>query len=299
MKAQLRRTQPSFGSSFSIRKYERHEAFTESMWHFHSEYELLYLSDGRGTRHVMNHISHYSNGELILLGPDIPHFAFNQKREDDHIKIVVQMKHDFLGERFLTSPELEDIRKLLERSKNGIVFNGELRHQIGHKLMNLIDKSPFEKLIGVLKVLQELATSEDYESLNVKGFLMEVKVQDESRMNQIFAFVQDNFTENISLETIAKEINLTVPAFCRFFKRMTHMTFTQFLNEYRISHACKLLQNKDMLVLDVAENCGFQTLSHFNKQFLKITGHTPSNFKENKPVVKLLSDEINPSVLDE
>ncbi len=292
MKAQLRRTQPTFGSSFSIRKYEALEAFTESMWHFHSEYELLYLSDGRGTRHVMNHISHYSNGELILLGPDIPHFAFNQKREDDHVKCVVQMKHDFLGERFLTSPELEDIRKLLERSKNGIVFKGGLRHEIGKKLLNLVEKSPFQKLIGLLEILQQLAVTEAYDSLNVKGFLMEVKVQDESRMNQIFSYVQANFTENISLDAIANEINLTVPAFCRFFKRMTHMTFTQFLNEYRISQACKLLQKKDMLVLDVAESCGFQTLSHFNKQFLKITGHTPSNFKENKPVVKLLSNEV-------
>jgi len=292
MKAQLRKIHPSFGSSFSIRKYDQEDSFMESVWHFHSEYELLYISGGSGTRHIMNHISDYEGGELLFLGPDIPHFAFTKTYESKHIKIAVQMKEDFLGNMFLTNPELGEIKKLFMRSKNGIAFKGIFRHKIGSELNRLAQEEPFDKLMGLLKVLQKLATTDQYESLNVKGFTMEVKTQDEGRINHIFEYVQTYFQENISLDDISSEVNLTPPAFCRFFKRMTHLTFTEFLNEYRIAHACKLLQQEDMLIVDIADNCGFQTLSHFNKKFLKITGLTPSHFKENKPVVKMLAAQI-------
>ena len=292
MKAQLRKIHPTFGSSFSIRKYDAGEAFTESVWHFHSEYELIYLSGGKGTRHVMNHISHYEDGELMFLGPDIPHFAFVQTSEERHLKISVQMREDFIGNMFETNPELEDIKNLFLRSKNGIVFRGPLRHQIGKELRELSEDEPFNKLIGLLNILQTLAKTEQFESLNVKGFTLEVKAQDEGRMNRIYEYVQENFQEIITLEDVANEVSLTVPAFCRFFKRMTHITFTQFLNEYRITCACKLLLQEDMLIVDIADHCGYQTLSHFNKQFLKITGYTPSDFKKNKPVIKLLSNGL-------
>ncbi len=292
MKAQLRKIHPAFGSSFSVRKYDQKDSFTESVWHFHSEYELIYISGGSGTRHIMSHISDYEEGELLFLGPDIPHFAFTKVFDSQHVKIVVQMKEDFLGNRFLDNPEMENIKKLFLRSKNGIAFKGKFRHLIGVELLRLENKSPFEKLIGLLNILEELAITPEYESLNVKGFTMELKTQDEGRMNQIFHYVQDNFTESITLEEISKEVNLTVPSFCRFFKRMSHLTFIQFLNEYRIAHACKLLQQEDMLITDISASCGFQTLSHFNRQFLKITGYTPSHFKENKPIVKMLSNQV-------
>ena len=292
MKAQLRKIHPTFGSSFSIRKYDAGEAFTESVWHFHSEYELIYLSGGKGTRHIMNHISHYEDGELMFLGPDIPHFAFVQTSEEQHLKISVQMREDFIGNMFETNPELEDIKNLFFRSKNGIVFRGPIRHQIGKELSELAEEEPFKKLIGLLNILQTLATTDQFESLNVKGFTLEVKAQDEGRMNRVYEYVQENFQEIITLEQVAHEVSLTVPAFCRFFKRMTHITFTQFLNEYRITCACKLLLQEDMLIVDIADHCGYQTLSHFNKQFLKITGHTPSDFKKNKPTIKLLSNGL-------
>ncbi len=288
MKALLEKIEPTFGSSFTFRKFHNQFLFKDPVWHFHPEYEIVYVSNGQGKRHIGNHISYYKHGDLIFLGPNLPHFGFTIDTPAGHTEAVVQMRPDFLGSQFILKPEMQDIKRLLERSHSGLSFSGQTRHQVGRQLLDLCEASPFEKLHGLLHVLNQLALSTEYEDLHANGFTLEVMVEDEERIHRVYKYVQTHYQDEITLATVAREANLTIPAFCRFFKKLTNQTFTNFVNEFRVANACKLLQDTDRLISDICLECGFQNLAHFNKQFRRITNKTPTGFKkESRPVIHL------------
>ena len=292
MKAKIEYIEPTVGNSFSIKKYCQQFLYRKADWHMHPEYEIVYVSDGKGQRHIGNHISSYDHGDLIMLGPNLPHFGFTQKQEHGHYEIVVQMKEDFLGETFLNKEEMAQIRHLLDRSRTGLSFHGKTRSEVGLKLLKMYKARPFDRLIGLLEVLQMLATSEESESLNASGFVLDVAAKDEDRLQNVYQFVRNNFQEQITLDEMADLTHLTVPSFCRFFKDKTKKTFTQFVNEVRVRHATTLLSSGDMLITDVAMESGFNNLSHFNKHFLKITGLRPTEYrKQARKVVTMATNE--------
>lgn len=268
------------GNAFTIKKFSQQYLRKTPVWHMHPEYEIVYISDGEGKRHIGNHISYFKKGDLILLGPNLPHFGFTQEQEMDHYEIVVQMAEDFLGPNFMSRPEIAQIRNLFERAKNGLSFYGKTKESIGLKLLKTYKAQPFKRLIGFLEILQEMATSEEYEALNVDGITLNVMIESEARVQNIYQYVQANFQSHITLQEISKIANMTEPAFCRFFKNATNKTFTQFVNELRVLNASKLLAETDMLITDVAHESGFNNLSHFNKHFLKINGSRPTQYRK-------------------
>ena len=276
MKAMFEKVAPGFGSSFFIRKFEN-KSCEKPQWHFHPEYEIVYIREGQGKRHVGDHIGNYEDGELIFLGPNLPHLSFVEPK----MEIVLQMREDFLGEAFIEKPEMQEIRQLFERSKNGLTFHGEFKHHIGRRLIALVDQPPFARLIGLLQILQEMALNSDYQSLNANGSALEVNTQDHERIQAIYTFVEEHFQRPISLEEAAAVISMTVPAFCRYFKKQTNRTFTQFVNEIRIAYACRLLGDESLTISAVSLESGFNNLSHFNKQFRQIAGLSPREYRQN------------------
>ncbi len=281
MKPTLERIDPVFGNSFTIRKHTEICADDKPHWHFHPEYEIVYISNGRGKRHIGTHISEFEDGDLIFLGPNLPHLGFTQGLLEEHIEIVVQMKEDFLGQDFLLRPEMQAIQQLFERSKQGLSFSGHTKWEVGQRLVRLVELPPFERLIELLGVLHQLANSQAYKLLNVDGFALEVNTQDQDRMRAVYDFVEQRYSQPIALEDVATTINMTVPAFCRYFKKMTTKTFTRFVNEFRIAHACRLLAHDHYTIAAVSFECGFNNLSNFNKQFREITGVSPSEYRKN------------------
>ncbi|MEN0006220.1 MAG: AraC family transcriptional regulator [Bacteroidota bacterium] len=281
MKPVLERIEPSFESSFTVRRFTEADHCGKPNWHFHPEYEIVFISNGRGKRHIGDHISYFDDGDLIFLGPDLPHFGFTQELFEEHVEMVVQMKPDFLGEQFLARPELKLVKQLFERSKQGLTFDGETKHKVGKMLTQLPELDNFGKLIRLLEVLQLMATSVDVNELNATGMAVSVNGQDHDRMEAIFTFVEQNFQDQIRLEEVAELLNMTVPAFCRYFKKLTHKTFTQFVNEFRIAHACRLLSDEHLSIASVSFDSGFNNISHFNKQFKQITGASPREYRKN------------------
>ena len=280
MKPTIEHIDPGYGSSFRIRRFEQQFRDRDPVWHFHPEYEIVYISKGRGKRQIGNHISYYRNGDLLFLGPNLPHFGFTQEALEGQHEIVVQMKEDFLGANFLQRPEMTGIQNLLERTRTGLSFSGETRQSAGKMLMEIVDAQPFDRLLGLLKVLHLLAESTEVTSLNANGFTIKVMIEDEARVQRIYQHIQEHFREPITLTEISQIANMTVPAFCRFFKKLSNQTFTQFVNEFRVAHACKLLTEEDMLITDVAHESGFNNLSHFNKSFFKVTHQRPSEYRK-------------------
>ncbi|MFA9193272.1 AraC family transcriptional regulator [Flavobacterium sp. FBOR7N2.3] len=274
----LKIIEPSFGSSFTLTKYDIN--YNSHFWHYHPEIELIYVNGGAGKRQVGSHISYYTNGDLTLIGSNLPHCGFTDELTGNKNEIVIQMRPDFLGEHFFEIPEMRNIKDLLQQAKSGITFGGKTKRKIGKKIGKMEDKTPFERLLSIIEILNELElATEDATVLNAEGFRMEMHVQDNERINSIFNYVKDHFKEPIRLEDIANKVSMTVPSFCRYFKKITHKTFTKFVNDYRLVHACKLLAEKPISITAIAFESGFNNFSHFNKSFKEFTGKNASEYR--------------------
>ncbi len=279
--------EPNFGHSYSYQKFDAAKKNTDTIWHYHPEIELVYINGGAGKRRIGSHISYYTEGDLILIGSNLPHCGFTDKFTGNKNEILVQMKIDFLGQTFFNIPEMKKIQNLLEVAKGGIAFSGNTKQILGDKMEDLDNQNDFERILSILHILNELALSDEFKVLNADGFSLETEVKDNDRINSIFNHVKTNFQEDIPLKDIADMVSMTVPSFCRYFKKVTNKTFVQFVNERRLVHASKLLNEQTMSITEVCFECGFNNFSHFNKSFKAFTGQNPSEYrKQLKTILK-------------
>ncbi len=225
-------------------------------------------------------MSYFQGGELIFIGSNLPHHGFTDRLTGNNSETIIQLRKDFLGEEFLRLPEMAPIGRLFERGKSGLVFHGETKARIGAEVLKMPYMEPFHRLIHLLYILKEMANTTEYEVLNADDIVVEVHAEDTNRMRQVYNYVRENFKEPITLDEIADVSHMTVPAFCRYFKKMTRKTFTQFVNEYRLVHASKLLAETSMSITEACYESGFNNFSHFNKKFKAYTGKSPSLYRK-------------------
>ncbi|ULQ51803.1 AraC family transcriptional regulator [Flavihumibacter fluvii] len=281
MKVKLEAIQPDADSSFKILLTPNlNELF---YWHFHPEYEIVYVEADHGIRHIGDHISKYAGSDLALIGPNIPHLNFDYGVKTIAETVVVQMKEHFLGASFFGLPEIAAINDLFERAKSGLAFYGDTKRQAGEKLKTLTSLNHFDQLITLLQVFQLLASSKENIPLNTRPIARASVLKEQQRLHKIYHYIESHYTESIDVHEVAALANLSAAAFCRYFKKSTHLTFTDFLNQYRINQSKKLLM-QDMSVTDACYESGFENLSHFNKTFKKFAGENPTAFKKKQVV---------------
>lgn len=279
--------EPSFGSSFYYSKYVENENNKAHLWHYHPEIEMVFVNGGAGKRQIGSHVSYYTDGDLILIGSNLPHCGFTDTHTGNKNETVIQMKPDFLGEGFMTMQEAKWIAELFDKAKGGIAFGEKTKKEVGKLIEDMEFQQPFNKLLTLLGILKSLEVTKDFTILNASGFSIETQIQDNDRINMIFNYVKDHFQEQISLEDIAEMSAMTVPSFCRYFKKITKKTFTRFVNEYRVVHASKLLSEKHMGITAISYESGFNNFSHFNKIFHEFTGKSASEYRnELKSIIK-------------
>ncbi|HMQ44797.1 MAG TPA: AraC family transcriptional regulator, partial [Mariniflexile sp.] len=223
---------------------------------------------------------YFNNSQLILIGSNLPHNGFTDRLTANGTETTVQFKSNFLGDDFLHVPEMAAIVSLFDRAKQGIRFKMETKQVIGPKIDKLMQHTGLKRVLKFLDILNYLSTTDDYTLLNADGFAFETEPQDSAKIDTIFKYVNKNFQNHISLDEIADEVSMTVPAFCRYFKKATGKTFTQMVNECRVVHATKLLNESQKSIADICFECGFNNFSHFNKQFNEITGKSASNYRK-------------------
>jgi len=248
-------------------------------WHFHPEYEIVYAEANHGFRHIGDHISKWQGSDLALIGPNIPHLNFDYGVKATVETVVIQMKENFLGKDFFSLPELAGIKDLFERAKNGLAFYGETKRMVGAQLKKIPAQAHFDQLISLLHIFHLLAKSEEVEVLKVQPIASASILKRQQRLHKIYHFIEVNYQKNIDVNEVAEMCHLTTAAFCRYFKKSTHHTFTDFLNHYRINQSKKLLL-QDKTVTEACYETGFGNISHFNKTFKKIAGENPSSFKK-------------------
>lgn len=277
MKLQFEKIAPDEGSSFKLIHWKSEN--DRFFWHQHPEYEIIYVKKGTGKLHVGNHMGQYTEGEVMFLGPNLPHTGLGYGVIGEHEEVIVQLQQDFLGREFLNVPELAKVKRLFEKATFGISFYGKTKKVVSSMMELLAEKTGIERLIALLEIFRILSESSEYQVLNDPLSKFDFRHKDEDRINRIYTFVEGNYTENIKIETVAEIANLSVPSFCRYFKKMTHLTFTDFLNEFRVNNACKLLHT-GVPVSDVCFNSGFNSISHFSKTFKQIKGQSPRDYRK-------------------
>ena len=277
MKIQLENISPDTNSSFRLLLNPKlNDLF---YWHFHPEYELVYIENADGTRHVGEHISQYEGSDLVFIGSNIPHLNFDYGVKTDCEKVVLQIHPDFKENTLQKLPELKAINALFEKSVYGIAFHGATKTAIGQRFLQFQYLPPFAQFVEALHIFQLLAESENYTLLHDQPYINQYSQKEQERIRQIYGYIDQHYQRKITLEEVAALSNLGKEAFCRYFKKATGNTFIEFLNQYRISQAKRLLlMNKN--VSETCFACGFESLSYFNRIFKKVTGENPSFFKK-------------------
>ncbi|HVV54161.1 MAG TPA: AraC family transcriptional regulator [Mucilaginibacter sp.] len=249
------------------------------LWHYHPETELVYVEADAGIRHVGSHISGYTQSDLVLIGGNIPHLNFDYRLRSDYHQVVIQLRENFLGTAIGISPELSAINQLFRKAASGIAFHGETRRIVGDRLKRLQELPAFAQLMELMDIFHFLANSQEYSILNDERVSLQFVLKDKIRMGAVYEYIDANYNRNPDVNAVADKVHLTTPAFCRYFKRQTNMTFTDFVNQYRIDMAKNLLM-QDKNITETCYAVGFESLSYFNKLFKKIVGQNPSEFRK-------------------
>jgi len=264
------------GKSFKLFSPRLRNTF---LWHYHPEYELVYVEADAGIRHVGSHISGYTQSDLVFIGGNLPHLNFDYRLRSDYHQVVVQLRENFMGAAINISPEFSSINQLFKRSAFGVAFYGDTKAAVAPRLKALHDLSSFNQLMELIDIFQLLANSDEYHILNDDQLSLQFFLKDKIRMGAIYEYIDANYNRKPDVNVVAEKVHLTTPAFCRYFKRQTNMTFTDFVNQYRVDLAKNLLM-QDKNVTETCYAVGFESLSYFNKLFNRIVGINPSNFQK-------------------
>ncbi len=293
----LKKKTQSFDSSFQI-QHARVSHMYDS-WHYHYELELNLALTGEGTRYVGDSIESFDGPDLVLVGPELPHVWRNDSRyyqNEPGLKVEVInffFLPDFAGEGFLDLPELKPIKNLFDKARRGLKFYGNTRSTVAKKMQHLVTQDEGRRFIELLDILFVLAESTECSPLASPGFISTPKDKDLDKINKVYDYVINNFRDKISLEDVAEVANMSVAAFCRYFKNTTRKTLVQFINEIRTGYACKLLLDDKMTINQICYESGFNNLSNFNRKFKSITGYSPKDYKQKHLNSKLETTMIN------
>lgn len=272
--------EPSFGYSFFYKRFDQdHPNPNESSWHYHPELELVYVNSGAGKRQIGSHLSHYRHGDLILIGSNLPHCGFTRTLVEGQHETLIQWKEDAFGPGFFGLPEMKSILHLFEQAKSGVIFHGEDKRSIGLAIEAMDGLKGPQRLLQLIEVFILMANATNHTILQANGFLLEAKMEDQDRINSVFNYVKEHFKDEIHLNDMAALIHMSPSAFCKYFKKITSKTLIQFLTEYRLIHAAKLLHESKLGIADVCYECGFNNYSHFTKKFKEMAGKTPLNYR--------------------
>lgn len=283
MKQALRKDLEPLNDSFAVR--ELVEPYFDPNWHFHPHYQLFLVEEGTGTRFIGDSIRPFTEGDLVLLGPNLPHLWRSDKPYFANHPglqsrgIVVYFTENFLGDTFFQHQEMGHLRELLENARRGLEWVGSTQNHAIHALRKLA-KTPsgFGRVLGFLTLLHELSVANTHQFITSIGYTNTAKPSETDRIQIVHDYVLSHFHDQICLDTVSDLVGMTPSAFCRYFKTRANKTFSDFVAEVRVGHACRLLVDGERSVTQISFESGYRTLSNFNRQFKEVTGYTPSGY---------------------
>ncbi len=254
-------------------------------WHFHNEFEIVYIIKSFGKKFVGDTIEPFGPGDLSIYGSKLPHFYLNDQafyRGDPNFRvnaIVVQFPASYFPQQQLQQPEFGSVKKLLTNSSSGLTFSIESSFVAGEILHNMVNAKGMERHLLFVKLIDFLGNSES-RSITTSGYINAIDDHGEPRMAKIYKFTTRHYNRKITIGEVAEVAGLNSTAFCRYFRQKTGKTFASFVNELRISYACKFLRHGNQTIAYISDEAGFNNLSNFNRQFKRFIGKSPSEYRE-------------------
>jgi AraC-like DNA-binding protein len=282
MKPQLHKLPIESDASFLFKVLEL-DYFTNP-WHLHKEFELVLIDRSKGTRFIGDNVSSFEDGDLCLIGSNIPHLYrnseeyYSKKSKVSARSVFVHFTMDFLGNHFFDLPEMKLVNKLLQKSSLALEIQGLTKKYVSSKFHNMITENSPQRLISLLEILIRMSGSNDLKPLLSSGFSASTS-GDSEKINKVFEFIMNNYTEEIYIQNIASKLNMSVAAFSRYFKHHTRKTFSDYVTEIRIGHACRMLMENNYSISEISYHSGFDNLSNFYRHFKKITGIIPKEYR--------------------
>jgi AraC-like DNA-binding protein len=283
MKVIEQRLPQEFDKSFIV--FRETGKFFPCPWHYHPEYELVLVNKSTGRRMVGDHIGYFDEGDLVFMGSKLPHVWVNEDKylngadEQPADAIVIQFVEGFLGTPFMQVPEMSGFRKFLGISERGVVIRGKARNRIIEIMNTMLPMSGLQRLSALLSIFDILANNLDYDLLASPNFVQNFQYESPGRFQTITEYILQNFNEEITLPEAAAVANMGLTAFCNYFKSQFRVTFVEYVNTVRIGHACKLIAENNMNIVEISYECGFNSLANFNRQFKKLKNISPSDYR--------------------
>lgn len=280
------------GSSIAVKREQ--VPYMNYPWHYHPEYELIFVERSYGIRLMGDHIGQFSDGDLVFISANVPHVwrndqDFYQGNPEKMVDVYVIHFLPEMFERLLGLPEAAKIRELFTKGEQGLSIIGETHANISQQVKTLYHSTGFQRLILLFDILQTLSLSQDLVPLSSPGFHHSNNPIDSQRISVVYEYVMNHFDQPISLEQAASMIHLNKTSFCRYFKSRTSKTFSSFVNEVRIGKACRLLVHSQHTVSQIAAMVGYNNISHFNRQFKLLTGMSATRYKRQFQTYSLLT----------
>ena len=253
-------------------------------WHFHPEIELIHCIKGKGTTFIGNSIRALEEGEVLLIGRNVPHTRqrdpdyYSTHPDEEPESIVVQFREDFLGERFFDVREFLSVKDMLARALRGVKFLGETRRHISDRLLLIRGLQGAARIIELLSLLDLMARSQEFNYLNTINYISDAHEKSSQKINEVYLYTIGHFREPIPLSAVASLTGHSTVSFCRYFKTRTRKSYVQYLTEMRVAFACQQLMDGSVDVGQVCFSSGFNNLSHFHKQFRRLVGMTPGEY---------------------
>lgn len=266
-------------SSFKILKYAVPRF--DMPFHYHPEYELVYITRGKGQRYIGKSIHNFQSGDMVFMGPDLAHIWINEKKEEEpsaETEAIVLQFSDQLFASLIDTPEFASIKQLFKKAQAGLKIEGGTRDMVAEHLEQLLQCEGTEKFVRLIRLMDSLAASEEMVMLNPIDY-QGGNYHRDRRINLVYHYVVSRYQQRITVDEVADLAHMEKSAFCRFFKAKTQKTFTRFVNETRVNHACGLLLENRLSVSQIAFEVGFNNLANFYRQFQKIMGKTPGEFQ--------------------
>lgn len=250
--------------------------------HFHEEFELNFIQNAGGAKRVVgDNVEEISDTELVLVGPNLQHGWFTNKCNGKLInEITIQFHRDLFDEKLLHRNQMTFIRTLLQRSSRGVLFSEATTAAITPRLIHLSQRHGFDSVLELMSILHDLSTSRNLRTLSDMTFSIEAPSYNSRRIEKIMTYLNNNFSENVTLADAAKIAGMAEVSFSRFFKLRTGKTFIETLNEVRLGHATRMLIDTTQSINEIAYKCGFNNMSNFNRIFKRKKDSTPKEYRQ-------------------
>ncbi len=251
-------------------------------WHYHDEYELHLICASSGKVFVGDYIGQFAPGHLVLTGPRVPHNWVSMDLPDEGIKLrdmVIQFRHPPMESLIGTIPELKPIAPLLSRAGHGIEFFG-MSEQARQRFVRIRESGGLARFTEFLTLLGELAENGNYRLLSTAPMQSSEDDASLERIGTVINFIVENYSKQLSMRELARQIDMSERMFTRFFRTATGNSFTDFVNRLRVNKACQLLMETERYVTNICYDAGFNNVANFNRRFLELKGMTPKQFRQ-------------------